>query len=125
MLCVVFSIQLSSHMKSHDKYAHIDAQVTLRLDSMPTTTKPPLRKAISFVFIMPELQSEIDTPECSLFQSALLDYWSRNARPAVGVRTAMCAKEDLSLHVSEVDNHCQKTYDKESMPDGKQGMGLP
>lgn len=120
MLCAVFAIQLSSHFKSPDEYAHyIDARVALWLDSRAYNNQPPLRKAFNFVLITPKLQREFDafrektdTPECSFFSLVgLLDYWNRHVRPAAGTTTDLYGKEYLILHMSEVDNLCQWVFD--------------
>ena len=110
-------MQLSAYLSGPTEYGlHVNAHVSLWLESWSYDKKPSLVQALGFVIVTEEIHKEFDAFVTSMpllskgcyFQCGpLLQYWNTHMRPISASVASLFADEYLYLHYSEVDDLCE------------------
>ena len=110
-------MRLSAYLSGPTEYGlHVNAHVSLWLESRSYDKKPSLVQALGFVIVTEEIHKEIDAFVTSMpllskgcyFQCGpLLRYWNTHMRPISASVVSLFADEYLYLHYSEVDDLCE------------------
>ena len=110
-------MQLSAYLSGPTEYGlHVNAHVSLWLESRSYDKKPSLVQALGFVIVTEEIQKEFDAFVTSMpllskgcyFQCGpLQQYWNMHMRPISASVVSLFADEYLYLHYSEVDDLCE------------------